>query len=111
MNNVNLLGSTWAALTKDDFLVVFGHRNDKIGGFNFFFQHVPVRLNIRTSSRKAKGNPGQAMNNQSGYSGVVRKVRVNMLNRLFLNFITKSNYFREKSEHIPRFLAILLRKS
>src|SRR5690242_8372305 len=99
MNDVYLLGSIGTALASDDFLVVFGHRNDEIGGFHFFSQHVPIRLNIRTSRRKAKGNPGQAMNDQSGYCRMVRKVRMDMLNGLFFHFISEPNHFGEKSEN------------
>jgi hypothetical protein len=38
------------------------------------------------------------MNTQSGYCRVVRKVRVDMLDRLFLHFVSKSNCFREERE-------------
>jgi hypothetical protein len=38
------------------------------------------------------------MDNQSGYCRVVREVRVNVLDRLLLHFISKSNYFRKKNE-------------
>src|SRR5882762_10959249 len=96
MNNMNLFSGPGTTLAKDDLLVVFGHRNDEIGGFDFFLQHVSVRLNIRTSRREAKRNPGQAMNNQPGYRRVVCKVRVDVLDRLFLHFVSELNCFREE---------------
>src|SRR6266481_680121 len=98
MNNMNLFSGPGTTLAKDDFLVVLGHRNDEIGGFDFFLQHVSVRLNIRTTGREAKGNSGQAMNDQRGYCRVVRKLPVDMLDCLFLHFVCKSNYFRKERE-------------
>src|SRR6267154_5546289 len=96
MNNMNLFSGPGTTLAKDDFLVVFGHRNDEVGGFDFFLQHVSVRLNIRTTGREAKGNSGQAMNNQPGYRRVVGKVRVDVLDLLFLHFVSESDCFREE---------------
>src|ERR1700731_4313313 len=96
MNDVDLLAHAGTALAKDDVLVVFGHRNDEIGGLDFFLQHVCVRLNIRTSSREAKGNSAQAMNDQRGHCRVVRKMRVDVLDPLFLHFISKSNCLGEE---------------
>src|SRR5690348_5090481 len=98
MNDEDLLAESGAALAQHDFFVVFGYRNDEIGGFHFFLQHMLVRLNIRTSSREAKGDPGQAMNNQTRYGCVVRKVRADVLDRLVLHFISESNRLREQVE-------------
>src|SRR5690242_3309264 len=91
MNDVDLLADSGTALAQDDFFVVFGYRNDEIGGFDFFLQHMPARLNIRTSSREAKGDPGQAMNNQTRYGCVVRKVRVDVMDRPVLHSISEAN--------------------
>src|ERR1051325_3290822 len=96
MNDVNLLAGAGTALGKDNFFVVFGHRDDEISGVHFSLQLVPVRLNIRTSSRETEWNSSQAMNNQPGYGRMVRKVRVDVLDPLLLHFVSKSNRFREE---------------
>src|SRR6267143_1307508 len=68
MNNMNLFSGPGTTLAKDDLLVVFGHRNDEIGGFDLFL-HFVCKSNYFRKERESRAKTASAAPGPSQYFG------------------------------------------